>query len=139
MHPCRLCQHVVLVVRLVCFDDPWGYPVESLMPGRSKVRRQTKRPAVYPCARTVEVRFRDASAHQTCLCKRISDVSPEENPTSLKNAKLKSATGEGPDIGPTVYQGCWNRSNEIPRNWHQGQLKEQAGFFSRLTLSSAHV
>ena len=29
-------------VRLVRVSDPWGYAVESLMPDRSKVRRQTK-------------------------------------------------------------------------------------------------
>ena len=93
-------------------------------------------------AQKVEVRFRDASVHQTCLCKRTSDgVTPEEDPTSLKKAKLESATREGPDIGPTVCQGRGNRSNEIPWTWHQGQLQEQAGFLvSRsLTLSSAHV
>ena len=39
MHsPCRLCLHVVAVVRLVCFNDPL-----SLMPDRSKVIFQTKR------------------------------------------------------------------------------------------------
>ena len=34
-----------------------------------------------------------------------------------------------------------NRSNEIPWNWHQGQLQGQAGFLvsRNLTLSSAHV
>ena len=41
--PCRLCLHVVVVVGLVCFYDPWGYAVEPLMPDRSKLRRQTKR------------------------------------------------------------------------------------------------
>ena len=40
--PCRLCPHVVVVVGLVCANDPWGYAVEPLMPVRSKVRRQTK-------------------------------------------------------------------------------------------------
>ena len=36
-------------------------------------------------ALTVEVRFRDASAQQTSLCKRTSEgVTPEEDPTSLK-------------------------------------------------------
>ena len=39
----RLCPHVVVVVRLVCVNDPWGYVVEPLMPDRSKVRCQTKR------------------------------------------------------------------------------------------------
>ena len=91
--------------------------------------------------RTVEVRFRDASAHQTCLCKRPSDgVTLEEESTSLNKAKLELATREGPDIGPTVCQSRGNRSNEIPWTWHQEQLKEWAEFLvSRsLTLSSAH-
>ena len=57
---CQLCSHAVVVVGFVCFDDPWGYAVGPLMPDRSKVRFQTKR-------------FRDASAHQTCLCMRTSD------------------------------------------------------------------
>ena len=35
--------HVVVVVGLVCFNDPWGYAVEPLMADRSKVRCQTKR------------------------------------------------------------------------------------------------
>ena len=35
--PCRLCPHVVVVVGLVCVNDPWGYAVEPLMPDRAKV------------------------------------------------------------------------------------------------------
>ena len=35
--------HVVFVVGRVCFDDPWGYAVEPLVPDRSKMRLQTKR------------------------------------------------------------------------------------------------
>ena len=34
----RLCPHVVVVVGLLCFDDPWGYVVEPLMPDRPMVR-----------------------------------------------------------------------------------------------------
>ena len=34
---------VVIVVGLMCFDDPWGYAVEPLMPDRFQVRFQTKR------------------------------------------------------------------------------------------------
>ena len=34
---------VVVVVRLECVNDPWGYAVDKLMPDRSKLRRQTKR------------------------------------------------------------------------------------------------
>ena len=76
---------------------------------------------------TVEVRCRDASAHQTCLCKRTSDgITPEEDSTSSKKAKLESQSW--PDIGPTLCQGHGNRSNDIPWAWHQGQLKERAGF-----------
>ena len=41
--PCQLCPHVVVVVGLVCFDDPWGYAIELLMPDRYNVRFQTKR------------------------------------------------------------------------------------------------
>ena len=40
---CRLCPHVVVVVRLEHFNDLRGYAVESVMPDRSKVRFQTKR------------------------------------------------------------------------------------------------
>ena len=46
--PCRLCPHVVVMVGLEHFDDPWGYAVEPLL-GR----------------RVVVVRFRYASDHQT--------------------------------------------------------------------------
>ena len=56
--PCRQCPHVVVVIELVCVNDPWGYPVVQLMPDRSK-------------------------------------VTPEEDPTSLRQAKLESATREG--------------------------------------------
>ena len=53
----------------------------------------------------MEVRFRDASIHQTFFCKRTSDgVTPEEDPTSFKKAKLVSTTQEGPDIGPIVCE-----------------------------------
>ena len=41
--PCRLCPHVVVVVGLVCFEDPWSYAVEPLIPDRPKVRFQNKR------------------------------------------------------------------------------------------------
>ena len=66
-------------------------------------------------ARTVVVRFRDASVHQTCLCKQTSDgVTPEEDPTSLKKAKLESATREKPDVAGTVqtrYRRLGTRGN----------------------------
>ena len=42
---------------------------------------------------SVDVRFRDASVHETCLCKRTSDgVTTEEDPTSLNKANLESAS-----------------------------------------------
>ena len=49
--PCRLCPRVVVVVGLLCFDDPYGYAVEPIVPYRSKVIFQTKRPRGFtPCA-----------------------------------------------------------------------------------------
>ena len=58
------------------------------------------------------VHFRDASAHQTWLCKRTSySVTLEENPTSLKKAQLYEL-------------------NELKWTWHQRQLQEQAWFYS---------
>ena len=107
-----MCPYVVVMVGLVCRNDPWGYAVEPLILDRCNVRRQTKpHPAEHQfcfffprrfisrkkknefdfeaghgrlrLARTVEVRFRDASAHQTWLCKRTSNgVTPEEDSTS---------------------------------------------------------
>ena len=41
--PCRMYPHVVVVVGLVCSDDPWGYAVEPLIPDKSKVKFHTKR------------------------------------------------------------------------------------------------
>ena len=142
--PYQLCPHVVVVVGLVCFDDPWGYAVEPLMPDRSYVRFWTERETEgLHRARMIEVRFRDgASAHQTCLCKRTRyGETPEEESTSLKKTKLECATRDGPDTGPTVCRCRENRSNEVPWIWHQGQLTERPGFLvSRsLTLCSAHV
>ena len=43
LYACRLCRHIVVVVGLVCVNDPIRYAVELLMPDRSKVRHQTKR------------------------------------------------------------------------------------------------
>ena len=34
--PDRLGPHVVVVVGAVCFDDPWEYAIEPLMPDRSR-------------------------------------------------------------------------------------------------------
>ena len=124
--PCQLCPHVVIEVGLVCFNDLWSYAVEPIMPDGSKVRLQTKRDTR---GRTVWVRFRDASVHQTCLCEQTSDgVTPEQDPTSLQKAKLESATREGPDVGPTICQSRGNRSNELPWTWRRRQLKKRAGF-----------
>ena len=110
---CLLCPHVV-VAGLVCFDDPWGYAIEPLMP--DKVRLRTKRDTA--------VRFRNASALWTCLCKRTSDsVTPEED------RKLESATGT--DIGPTVYLGRGNRVNEIRADLATGAIEGSDGVFSQ--------
>ena len=71
-----------------------------LMLDRSKVRFQTKRetPVGFSSAQVVEVHFRDA-----CLCKQTRDgVTPEDDPTSLKKAKLESAHWEGPDTWSTL-------------------------------------
>ena len=59
-------------------------------------------------------------------------------PTSLKKAKLESATREGPSIGPTV---CGLRELFKRNTVDQGQLKERAGFLDSksLALSSAHA
>ena len=66
--------------------------------------------------------------------KRTNDgVTPEEDPTFLKKAKLESARREEHDIGPTVFQGRGNRSKEISWTWHLGQLKERAGFLVSLS------
>ena len=135
----------VAVVGLVCFDDPWGYAVEPLMPDSPRMKLCCEIPdqeghGGLRSVRTVEFRFRNASAHQTCLCKQTRDgVTPEEDPDSLKRAKLESTHKEGPDTGPIVCQDRGNRSNEIPWTWHQGHLKEQAGFLvtRSLTLSLA--
>ena len=75
------------MVGLVRFDDTWGYAVEALMPDRSKVEEIPDQAGHWGLrrARTVEVRFRDSSAYQKCLCKRTRDgVTPEKGPTSLK-------------------------------------------------------
>ena len=41
---------------------------------------------------------------------------------------FKKREEEGPDIGPTVCQGCGNRFNDIPWTWQHGQLRERARF-----------
>ena len=52
------------------------------MPHRPKVIPDQAGPGSLRRTRTVEVRFRDASAHQTCLCKQTRDgVTPEEDIT----------------------------------------------------------
>ena len=110
--PCRLCPHVVVVLRLVCFDDPWAthaFHVQGEIPdqaGHEGLRRGW----------TVEVCFQDTSAHQTWLCKQTRDgVTPEENSTSFKKDKLESATREGPrepfkrntvDLAPVAIEGA---------------------------------
>ena len=67
---CRLYPVVVVVVGLVCVNDPWGNAVEPLMPDRSKMRSQTKRDTGVYAARG----------------RRNSGRGP---PTSLKKAELE--------------------------------------------------
>ena len=64
-----------------------------------------------------------------------SDVTEQQN-------QRRSNSGIGPHFlkkAALECQGRGNRTNEIPWTWHQGQLKERAGFLvSRsLTLPSA--
>ena len=84
------------------------------------------------CA-VVEVCFRDASAHQTCLCKRISaGVTLEEDPTSLKKAKLKSAIWEGPISGQLSARAAGTGQTRYRGPGLRGkQLKERAGLFGQ--------
>ena len=99
------------------------------MPDRSKVRFQTKADTGLTLCAVVEVRFWDAFAHQMGLCKWASDgVTPKEDPHLWKKCKLESAQWKGPDTVSTACQRRGNRSNEITWAWHQGQLKERAGF-----------
>ena len=56
-------RNVVVVVELQRFNVLWGYAVEPLMSDRCNVRFKIKRD-------TGGFHFRDASAHQTSLCKR---------------------------------------------------------------------
>ena len=81
---CRLCPHVVVVVGCEHFSDLWGYAVEPLMRDRPKVRFRTKRDTGVNAVREVASRTR-------LLIRR--GVTPEEDPTSLKKAKLESAQG----------------------------------------------
>ena len=69
----RLCPHAVVVVDLVCVNDPWGYAVEPIMSDRFKVRRQVKRDtAVY----AVRGRWRFASGTRL-LIRRTCASEPE--------------------------------------------------------------
>ena len=98
------------------FSDLWGYAVPLLMPevqGQGVIPDQEGYGGSHS-ARTVEIRFRDAYAHQTCLCKGTRDgVNSEEDPTGATSA----TTREGPDIGPTVgnvqtrYRGPGTKGN----------------------------
>ena len=49
-------------------------------------------------------------------------VNASDTPTPGIKQKTHGSTSfeprEGPDIGPIVYQGRGNRSNEIPGTWH---------------------
>ena len=82
LEPCRLCPHVIVVMGLKRINDLWNYAVEPNMPARFKVRFQH---GGLRHVRVVEVLFRDASVHQTWLCKRTRDaVTPKDDPTSIK-------------------------------------------------------
>ena len=126
----------VVMVGLESFNDLWGYAVEPLMPIRSKVKFQTKRNTGI-CAVRVEVRFQVASVHQIWLCKRTRDgVTPKENHLS-KRLSWSQQTRRGPLPGPPSTRAT-GTVQTIPWTWHQGLLKERAGFLvSRsLTLST---
>ena len=95
--PADCVPDVVLVVGLVNADDLWGYAVEPLMPDRPKVTFQTKRDTgVY----AVHGWSRFASRTRLLISRACASepetvrdgVSPEEDPTSLKMAKLESVT-----------------------------------------------
>ena len=100
--PCRLCPHVVAVVQLERFSDLWGYLY--------KTKRDT---GVY-AVRAVRSSLPGSvcSSYVTVLVNQ-SSITPKEDPTSLKKARLRSEQWEGPDTGPSVCQGRGNRSNEI--------------------------
>ena len=88
--------------------------LEPLMLGRPKVTDQTKRDSRV-LALVIEVHFRDASAHQMCLCNRTSDgVTTEEDPTYLKKAKLVLAQWERPDTGPVRATGIIQTRYRVP-------------------------
>ena len=124
----------------MCVNDPWDYAVEPFMADRSKVRFHIKRfTGVY----IVRGRSRLASGIRLLTSLLIAGasepanhrsdaVTPEEDPISLKQAKLDgSASRKGPDIGPTVCWGRGNRSNEIPWTWHQGEIEGAGGVFGQ--------
>ena len=84
----------------------FGYAIQPLTPDKSEIRDLRY-------ALDVEVHFKNASAHQMCLCEWTRhDVTREEDPTSLKKAKLEAAQREEPDTGPTVCQDRAIRSNQ---------------------------
>ena len=67
---------------------------------------------------------------------RAKDLTPEEDPTSLKRLSSSQQHRRSPISGQLSA-----RANEIPWIWDQGQLMEKAGLLvsKSLTLSSAHV
>ena len=77
-------------------------------------------------SRTVEVRFWDSSAHQTCLCKRTRDgVTVQEDPTSIKRLSWSQHTRRSP-----ISSRLSARAREPfkPDTLNYGQLKERLGF-----------
>ena len=107
------------MLELDCFDDARGLGVEPLMPGRSRVRFQTKWDT-----RVYDGRGRSRFASGTRLlinrvCKRTRDSgTPEENSTSLKKAKLESAYLQGPreplkpELAPGAIAGAGGVSSQ---------------------------
>ena len=86
-------------------------------------------------ARTMEVRFRDAPVHQTCLCKRTTDgVTSEEDPTSVKRLSWSQQYDRDQTVGPMSGQMSARAAGTIQTNVELAL----AGFLvSRsLTLSS---
>ena len=124
--PCRLCLHVFVLVGLERFSHLWGYAVRHACLTGSKWDSRLRDTGVYAVCGKSRFASRKHLKHQTWLCTRASDgVTPKEDPTSLKKAKLEWAKGRGPIPGqlsarvagtvPTRYRwpctrGNWRRS-----------------------------
>ena len=105
-----------IVAGLVCVNDarPSGTP-----PVSRRVRRAQK----------VEVRFRDASVHQTCLCQRTRDgVTPEEDPTSLKRLNWSQQHGRGPISGQLSAKAAGTVQTRYRGPGTKGNCRSRRGF-----------